>query len=195
METKTANRKLEAITQALKSQADSVAINLKAIGGNIKISKVVLTAISDVFRPLLESIEGTSLEIAYPIKIISIIVEWMHTSAPLQCDIMPVQEIFHIMQFASEYEIHDLTGEITSFFRSKLNASEINFALIKDVLNSYQHDTVGREIYEMAINDAFRVRVQLYKRAIPGQKYLELLSGLSLQVHNDINKHEVAMLA
>lgn len=148
METKQPNNRLKAIAKLLLKHPNSTEINIKAIGGNVQVSKAVLMASSDVFAKLFEEKTDAEIELSYPIKIVQAVIESMHDSAKFDCVNFDVPELFEILKFSVNYDIDYLKMDITEYFTSNL---ENGPALINAIFHTYDHGNIGRDIYQEAI--------------------------------------------
>lgn len=179
--------------------------------------KVVLTASSDIFRNMLTDSKNNEIELKHPRSIVEPIFDWMHSVKLFNWENIDVSDIFTILKFAEQYAMPGLKKSISNYFGKKLNSGTLYFNIVEDVLTSYKHDNIGKDIYNKAIKDVIWMRriindtshadcdeencceddendcenIRTRVRRV-GPLYLSIMKKISAQVHVDIAIHEVS---
>lgn len=142
--------KSELVLKEVGINKSPIMVSLKAIDGNIDISSITLNALSNIR-------EAKEVEMKYPLSTVIIVVDWMYSSMPLQCQFLPTTLLIQLLKFAEEYGITRLTEDIYNYYQNVFSTEISDASLINTILKDDSQPT----LYNMAIT-----RVVNYRRSI-----------------------------
>lgn len=148
---------LEAIAKALRAKPD---FTIETMDGKVEVSKIVLMAMSRVFNQLPEA--KSDIKLDFQSSTVNIVLDWMHNSQPFQCVSYSIKEIFQVLRFATQYEIKNLENEINDYYLKTVPVKSY-WAIARSILDTYEHDGIGKNIYDYAINTVIALRIFISK--------------------------------